>query len=441
VVTTIAGTANQSGSQDGTGSDARLNGPWGIAFDNTSNIYIAESVGNTIRRVSSEAIVTTIAGKPAEIGSVDGVGDTARFTRPYGISGVLFGHAEGFSDILVADAVNHQIRQVSRTGVVRTLTGKPPITGSADGVGNEARFASPIGIEPDKDGSLVIGDAGNRLIRKIAPNGRVTTIAGKAGVSGSVDGSASDARFINPGAIAVSADGFIFVGDDTTIRKISPSGTVSLFAGANGSSGSIDGPRDLARFGVIGDIVVDRDGTLVVSDVANHTIRKIDKQGMVSTLAGMTGQSGSSNGFRQAARFSLPIGLAVDQKGNLYVADTGNHTIRKITLDGDVTTVSGAAGVSGSSDGDAQSARYNVPRNIAFDDLGNAYITDSNNGTVRKLDSQGIVRTIAGVAGQIGFPTDASLPSKLWQPRDITFYRGNLYVTMNNGIVAIIDAP
>ena len=238
----------------------------------------------------------------------------------------------------------------------------------------------------DTAGNVYVADISNSTIRKITPAGVVSTLAGLAGSSGSADGTGSAARFDFPASVAVDAAGNVYVADfsSSTIRKITPAGEVSTLAGLADNYGSADGTGSAARFlGPLG-VAVDAGGNVYVADNNNHTIRKITPAGVVSTLAGLAESPGSTDGAGGAARFSFPQGVTVDAAGNVYVADRSNSTIRKITPAGDVSTVGGRAGGFGSVDGAGGAAQFSFPSGIAVDGAGNLYVADSGNNTIRK---------------------------------------------------------
>ena len=290
-------------------------------------------------------------------------------------------------NVYVADTANNTIRKITPNGVVSTLAGISGSHGSADGIGGNARFWAPFGIAVDRSGNVYVADTGNNTIRKITPNGVVSTLAGLAGHPGSKDGIGTIAQFRNPWGVAVDDAGDVFVADmsNDTIRKITPTGVVTTLAGQAGMTGSVDGFGSQARFNSPYGVATDNAGNVYVSDSANDTIRKITPSGVVSTLAGLSGHAGSTNGNGNDARFWNPQGLAVDDKGNIYVADTGNNTVRKITPMGVVTTLAGLAGASGTTSGVGADACFNSPGGVAVDRTGNIYVADTNNHAVRKM--------------------------------------------------------
>jgi hypothetical protein len=289
------------------------------------------------------------AGSLAQAGSADGDAAVARFALNAPVSSGVAADAEG--NIYVADTYNHTIRKISPAGAVITLAGVAGSAGHEDGMGAAARFKYQRGVAVDLAGNVYVADTFNYTIRKISPAGMVVTLAGTAGKWGAADGAGSAARFYFPADVAVDVEGNIYAADDTSIRKISPTGTVTTLAGLADSRGSTDGTGTDARFGIPTALDVDAQGNVYVADWA-HTIRKISPAGKVTTLAGLADSPGSADGAGSAARFSSPIGIAVGASGDLYVADTGSHTIRKITPAGTVTTIAGTLNGSAFTPGD-----------------------------------------------------------------------------------------
>ncbi len=383
---------------------------------------------------SSQAILTvvppltisTFAGR-APMGSDDGDRDVARFSIPLGVA------CDGAGNVYVADSGNHTIRKVTPEGVVTTIAGSPGLSGSSDGSANAARFFSPSGLALDNSGILYVADAGNHTIRKITPAGIVTTLAGAARQTGNTDGVSIGARFnLNRSGLAVGGDGNIYIADtnNSTIRKITPAGVVTTFAGQAGQRGSVDGVGGDARFTAPYSVAIDPTENIYVADSNNRTIRKITPAGLVTTLAGTaTSNAGqqAADGTGPGARFSRPTGVAVDSAGNVYGSEYNSYTVRKVTALGVVTTLAGTAKV-GAADGIGGAAQFDFPWGLAVDGDGNVYVADANNNTVRKITSGGVVSTLAGIPlGNVdgtGSAARFSSPSGIAADRD-----GNLYVS------------
>ena len=320
-------------------------------------------------------LVSTFAGCGL-MGSENGVGTSASFSNLMGLA------AGPAGDLFVADSQNNLIRKIDPDGVVTTVAGCGK-TGADDGNGLTASFFYPAAICVDKKGNVFVADKQNNLIRKIAPNGAVTTVVGR--VEKNEDYGGKFPLLDYPSGIAVDAAGNIFVADSfhNKIRKISADGKITTIAG-NIEPGSKDGSGASASFYIPEGLVLDSKGNLYVADTFNNMIRKISPAGIVTTIAGQT-KKGAANGKGKAASFLHPDGLAVDKADNIYVADSGNNLIRKISPDGMVTTVAGSRN-RGAENGEAKKATFFKPMGVSIDKLGNIYVADFENNVVRKVN-------------------------------------------------------
>lgn len=331
--------------------------------------------------VEAADAVATLAGGAGISGHSDGVGTAARFADPVGLA------IDADGNILLADSGNHCLRRITPAGIVSTLAGGPGLAGSADGVGTAARFDSPSALAVAPDGTVYISDTGNHTLRRLDRNGRITTLAGLAGVSGATNGVGSQVRFNAPLGLAVTPSGDVFVADsgNHVIRRIDTRGQVTSFAGILESWGEDNGPGNVARFnGPVG-LALDRSGNLVVADSLSHTLRRISPDGTVALLAGKPGEDGSTDGPAKESRFGTPAELAFDARGNLYVTDAWFHTLRRITPGGQVSTVAGLAGAEGSGDGSYTAARFFNPYGLVVTPRGSLVMTDTFNQTLREL--------------------------------------------------------
>ena len=303
-----------------------------------------------------------------------------------------------------------------------------------DGAGNAALFKGPSGVTVDSAGNTYVADQANHTIRKVTQTGDVTTLGGRAGYGGSTNGSSALARFYVPQGVAVDSIGNLYVVErgNNTIRKITSAGAVTTLAGVPGDEGSTDGIGSVARFAEPKGLAVDNAGNVYVADSNNSTIRKVSPAGSVTTPAGSAGINGSANGVGPTARFNNPCGVAVDSATNIYVADTWNHTIRKVTPTRVVTTLVGLAGNSGSADGMGNAARFNYPSSLAVDSAGNLYVADTYNNTIRKVTPIGtnwVVTTLGGVPGIWGSVDGRGSAARFSNPNCVALdSAGNLYV-------------
>jgi sugar lactone lactonase YvrE len=478
VVSTFAGSAGQRGSADGAGADARFSAPWGIAYVPPDKLYVADTGNHTIRALTvarpniPNTTVSTLCGSPGQPGYSDGAPSQVRFRYPTGVA--VFG-----VHLYVADSENALLRRGNVTGrdfypaatgsrflrqvavdattgtayvadlgssVIRLFgsSGAGIFTGSGagylDGPRTIALYNSPEGVAVDAAGNVFVADTGNNVIRKIDTAGTVSTFAGLAPASAAVtiDGSGTQARFRSIGGVAVARDGTVFVSDSLSavIRKITSAGVVSTFAGTVGQSGDTDGPASSARFRSPRGLALDAAGNLYVADAGAPTIRKIAPDGTVSTIAGTSGAVGDADGMGAAARFRSPTGIAVDASGNLFVTDPMNHTIRKITPDRGVTTFAGAAGQAQTRDGALATARLDTPYGIVFDTAGNLLFSQFSNGVIRKIAPAGEVSTLAG-RGTIGYVDATGTQAAFHAPGHLALdSTGNIFVAdSGNGLV------
>lgn len=278
--------------------------------------------------------------------------------------------------------------------ITTTFTGSSQ--GYADGNGTSAQFNVPAGLAKDASGNLFVADRDNHRIRKITPAGVVTTFAG-SGIAGLQDGTGTAAKFNQPYGLTIDAAGNLYVADrlNFCIRKITPAGVVTTLAGS--INGYADGTGTAAQFSELYGITADGSGNLYVPDFFNQRIRKITTAGVVTTFAG-SGSTGFTDGAGAAAFFNYPFQITIDVSGNLYVADYYNHAIRKITAAGAVTTLAGK-GTPGADDGTGTSASFRQPAGLAVDGSGNVYVADAFNNKVRRITASGVVTTIAGGSG------------------------------------------
>jgi sugar lactone lactonase YvrE len=478
-VTTFAGAFGVAGSADGTGTAARFNLPSGIVAVGTT-LYVCDTGNHTIRKiVSTSGLVTTVAGTPGVPGAIDNtLPGNVLFSSPRGIT------SDGGTNLYVADTGNHKIRKViSASGATTTFAGSGS-PGFADNTGTTASFVSPEGITFDGS-SLFVADTGNHAIRKITPVGtvgEVTTLAGD-GTSGFLDNAAGgSARFSSPvSLVAIGSNLFVSDTGNHVVRQVEPAGFVTTLAGLPQVAGFSDGTGSAARFNSLKGIAVQEgvSNLFYVADTENHVIRQVSVGGTVVTTAGSPPQAGLVNSTGESARFDAPAGVTVIGD-DLFVSDTGNNTVRKVTASGVVTSLTGSvfngprgivavgtdlyvadsenhairkvtsagvvtpfagsdAGVEGFANGTGTAARFRMPKGIATDGSF-LYVADTGNHAVRKIDiGSAAVTTVAG-DGTPGLPTDT--PSRFRSPEGIAFLGGNIYVadTGNHAVQKVTPA-
>lgn len=328
-VTTIAGTG-EIGSTDGPAADASFNNPHGIATDDQGTIYVAERYGHVIRKISASGVVTTLAGSGAP-GNSDGTGAAATFNEPWGLCVGTDGN------IYVADTKNNLIRKITPQGVVSTYAGSGSY-GITDGPASAASFGNPTGIEMDAEGNLYVADHATHIIRKITPDGTVSRLAGSPYCFGLVDGELGNALFNRPYGLSIDLSGNVIVADEWNhaIRSIDAQGNVSTIAG-NGTQGHIDGAGVFSTFYYPWDVTVDNAGNIFVMDGYNHSIRKLISNGETPatygtlSFAGVSEESGWVDGYGTEAEFNGAAGIHYcKSSGEVFIADTYNNKIRKI---------------------------------------------------------------------------------------------------------------
>ena len=323
-VTTLAG-SGAIGSDNGAGTVASFNGQWGCAMGANGNLYVADTYNHKIRKVAFDGTVSTVAGTGTS-GNQDGASGTATFNYPFGIA------VDKNENIYVSEIGSDNIRKIAPDGTVSTFAGSPTgRIGSDDGADTSATFSDPLGLVADADGNIYVADAANNKIRKITPAGVVTTVAGN-GTAGAGNGAALSATFNTPLCVAIDAANNLYVTEQKNydVRKIAADGTVTTVAGS-GQAGSADGAGTSASFNFPVGIVADLSGNLYVTDNGYGTIRIITPSGFVATLAG-NGNQTSVDGIGYQASFNNPLGMAMDSGGSMYIMDNSSNKVRKVTV-------------------------------------------------------------------------------------------------------------
>jgi sugar lactone lactonase YvrE len=460
-ITTLAGTGIAGYNGDlSAATSAQLYYPSGVAVDGSGNVYIADTYNHRVRKVAAgTGIITTVAGT----GTAGFLGDGGAATgaRLYYPAGVAVNAA---GDVFIADQYNHRIRKVAAgTGVITTVAGSGSATYGGDGgVATAAQLYYPNSVALDAAGNLYIADEYNHRIRKVAAvTTIITTIAG-TGVAGyNGDGLATGSNLNYPQGVAVDGAGNVYVGDTNNyrVRKISQATSLISTAAGNGVAGFLgeDGLATAVRLYSPQGVAVDAAGNVYIADYNNDRIRKLNvANGLLTTVAGSAaGTYGGDGGEATAAQLYLPQAVALDSAGNLYIADTNNHRVRRVSLPVPTLLLStvagnGTAGYNG--DGAALGVELNYPDGVAVDAAGNVYIADQNNYRIRKVAAgTGLLSTVAG-NGQAGFSGEAgpATSARIYTPRGLAVdTAGNFYfadynnnrirkVTVATGIITTV---
>ncbi len=435
VISTVAGTGTRGFSGDGgLSTSAQLAYPQSVAVDSAGNLYIADTSNSRIRKVSNGAIATVAGNGGFGFSGDGGPATSAQVNGPVSVA------VDSAGNLYIADQPNQRIRKVSN-GVITTVVGGGAYIGD-NGPATSAQFAV-AGLAVDSAANLYIADSSNNRIRKVS-NGVITTVAGNGTQGFSGDGGpATSAQFYELGGVAVDSAGNLYIADSANcrIRKVT-NGAITTVAG-NGTQGfsGDGGPATNAQLYYPGSVAVDSAGNLYIADSDNFRIRKVSN-GVITTVAGNGTFGSSGDGGPATSAELIPYGVAVDSGGNLYIADGFNHRIRKVS-NGVITTVAGdgVPGFSGDN-GPAISAQLGYPSDVAVDSAGNLYIADEENNRIRKV-SNGVIVTVAG-NGTAGYSGDGgpATSAELSLPAVIAVdSAGNVYISDPDGTVRVLTPP
>jgi uncharacterized protein (TIGR03437 family) len=419
-VTLVAGTSRAGFSGDGgLAVNAQLNAPQGIAFDPGGNMYIADSRNNRIRQVSTSGIITTFAGNgtispgggPSAYGD-GGPATSAQLHLPMGVA------VDGSYNVYIADTGDNTIREVTTDGNIATIAGDsfPSYQGDG-GLAIVAELHSPEDVAVDSSGNVYIADTANAYVREItASTGEINYIAGDGSIGFSGDGGyATSAGLIAPFALALDSSNNVYFAEngDSRVREINVT-TLDISTVAGNGTAGFAGDGSTAGNAEINSptgIALDSSGNLYIADSLNYRIRKV-ASGNISTFAGNGTLSYSGDGGPASkAQLNTPQGVAADAAGNLYLADTLNNVVRKVSPNGTISNFAGNGGAGSSGDGGAATgAQLNGPQGLAVDASGNLFIADTLNAKVRKVSTSGVITTVAG-SGTPGYGGDGSAAS------------------------------
>lgn len=459
IISTVAGNGTAGFSGDGGAAKAaKLNGPGGVLADSSGNLYVADTDNLRIRKIDGKGIISTLSGTGVPGFSGDGgSAKAAKLSSVYGLA------LDGYGCLYAADSGNSRIRKIDSKGIITTAVGIGTAGYAGDGgASGLAKLNNPRGVWVDGAGNLYISDRGNHCIRKVKAMASVgyvappvtksslviTTFAGMGNTGYRGDGGLSkDAELWNPGGACMDSKGALLIADtgNHCLRRIDSRGIITTIAGTGSRGYSGDGsPAKRALMDSPTGISVDKAGNIYVADTGNNCIRKIDARGIITTLAGDWNAEYLGDGLPgKSARLNGPRGVCADGAGNLYIADTNNHCIRKLDKAGIITTVvgNGKEGFAGDG-GTAKRALLRGPSAVMLDGTGNLYIADTGNQQIRKVDSKGIITTVAG-KGTAGYSGDggAAAAAELNGPVAISQDRsGNLLIAdSNNNRIRKID--
>jgi trimeric autotransporter adhesin len=433
IISTVAGNGTSGYSGDrGPATAAKLSGPTGVAVDSAGNLYIADINNNRIRKVTTAGIISTVAGNGTRGYSGDGGPATAaKINNPTGVA------VDSAGNLYIVDSQNDRIRKVTTSGIISTAAGNGIRGYSGDGgQATAAQLSNPQGVAVDSGGNLYIAFLGNSRIRKVTAAGIISAVAGNGtGGYGGDGGVATAAQLRGPTGVAVDSAGNLYIADygNKRIRKVTTAGIIRTVAGNGywGRDGDTGPATAMQLYNPTG-VAVDSAGNLYIAELNGQRIRKVTTAGIISTAAGNgTGGYSGDGGPATAAKLNNPTGVAVDFAGNLYIAEYENNRIRKVTTAGRISTVAGngTSGYSGDG-GAAPAAQLHNPYSVAVDSAGNLYIADTTNNRIRKVTTAGIISTLAGGGtgglGDGGPATEAKLVGTYGVAIDSA---GNLYIS------------
>jgi len=438
VIETAAGNGSIEISGDnGPAVSAGLGGLAAIGVDAAGNLYISSVTGNSVRKVNaSDGRISGVAGYAvAGFAGDNGPALSASLLSPEGLG------ADAAGNLFIADRNNRRIRRINAAGTISTVAGNGSNRTFVDfGPVRTANLLQPYALAIDGVGNLYIADTFNHRIRKVSTDGRISTIAGSGtpGYSGD-NGPAVQARIDRPLGIAVDKPGNVYFtqpgNGENVVRRIGTDGRITRFAGAQRAGGIVDNvPALEATFSSVVPIAVEESGAVLVGDVANHAIRRIGTDGRVRTVIGKGNGGFSPDGTRAAdALINVPWCIVPDRLGNIYFCDADNLRIRKIDTAGILTTVAGS-GVNGFSGdgGPARSAAISQRTSPVLGPDGTIYFSDINNNRIRKVDPFGVISTIAGT-GATGFSGDGG------PPEAAVFFGPQAVILDGNGRLLIAD--
>ena len=435
ILKVIAGNGIAGFSGDGgPATRASLNFPSAVAVDAAGNLYVADAGNRRVRRVSRDGVIVTVVGNGNKgVGGDGGPATAAQLDNPSGLA------IDRAGSLYVSDDGAHRVRRVSSNGIISSFAGNGTPAFSGDGgPALQASVNAPRHLVVDTAGNLLIAEFGNNRVRRVTPQGTITTVAGNGRTASSGDGGqAVEASLIGPTGIHIDGGGTLYIAEFfNRVRAVAPNGVIRTFAGGDkqGFAGDGGGAAN-AQLSVLTAVSGDGQGNIYIADSVNLRVRRVNGQGIIDTIAG-AGQFRYSGdgGLAVSASLAKPYGLAVDGEGNIYVSDSDNHRVRRIDPRGVITTFAGTgpAGFAGDG-GPANRATLNFPLGLAVDAAGNLYISDLLNGRVRRVNRSGVISTYAGGGDQLTPPDGTPASRAIVAPTSVSVDR--------NGTLFILDRP
>ncbi|MGO9959092.1 MAG: hypothetical protein ACLP50_24520, partial [Solirubrobacteraceae bacterium] len=443
VLSVVAGVPAQSGAPTpgpATSSDLAL--PESVAVDGAGNLYIADPDNDVVERVTPGGDLSIVAGDGQSGAPAPGPATSSELGSPSSVA------VDAAGNLYIADAGNDVVERATPEGILSVVAGYTPSGGPSPGPATSSDLSLPLGVAADSTGNLYIADTGNDVVERVTPAGVLSIVAGVPLQSGApTPGPAASSDLGAPAAVAVDGAGNLYIADtgNDVVEKVTASGTLSVIAGVPGQSGApTAGPAARSDLGEPAGVAVDRTGNLYIADTTNDIVERVTPGGVLSIVAG-DGQFGAPTpGPATSSDLGEPAGVAIDGSGNLYIADAGNDVVEKVTASGTLSVIAGVPGESGAvSSGPATSSSLGNPAGVAVDRAGNVYIADTADNVVERVTTGGVLSVVAG-DGEFGAPTPGpATSSDLGAPAGVAVdAAGNLYIAdTDNSDIEAVSAP
>ncbi|MGO8687251.1 MAG: NHL repeat-containing protein [Candidatus Dormibacteria bacterium] len=431
----VAGTDRPGAPTPGPATSSRLGEPYGVAVDAAGNLYIADTDYNVVAKVTHSGTLSVVAGTGRSgLGApVPGPATSAALGLPEGLA------VDAAGNLYIADFLAHVVEKVTPSGMLAVVAGTGTLGAPTPGPATSSDLGTPTAVAVDAAGDLYIADADNNVVEKVTPSGLLSVVAGTAKVGLPAPRPAIGSQLDEPGGVAVGADGNLYItdADRSVVEQVTPSGTLSVAAGSGRFGQPTPGPATSSDLDFPSAVAVDAVGDLYIADTANDVVERVSRSGTLSVVAG-TGDPGKPTpGPATSSELGHPSGVAVDAAGNVYIADSGNDVIEKVTPSGTLSVVAGTGDPGKPTPGPATGSDLSDPLGVAVDAAGHVYIADTGNDVVEKVTTSGMLSVVAGTGDQ-GAPTPGpATNSHLSGPGGVTVdAAGNLYIAdSGNGVV------